>query len=168
VALWRDAARAECWWVKLRIWFMRTGWRPAEVVAKFPQSKPGLSHFVKFDVPLSLLQKVYAGAQFSLYVVGGTLLLGMGAELSLAQMLLGVAWMAFGLYVIGVLLENRPSAKRMELLRVLLNLPFAWLAVQLGWLVPQPLLWGLLLCYSVLSLAGLLCTLREHNPLLIQ
>ena len=38
VALWRDAVRAESWWDKLRIWFMRTGWRPADVAVKFPQT----------------------------------------------------------------------------------------------------------------------------------
>src|SRR3990167_749133 len=104
--LWDDARRAESTWDKLRIWFMRTGWRPAGVAAQYPINKPDLSQFVKFDVPLSLAQKFYAGVQFSLYVAGGTLLLGMGGELSLAQTLLGVTWMALGLYIIGNWLEN--------------------------------------------------------------
>ena len=160
VALWRDALRAESWWDKLRIWFMRTGWRPADVAAKYPQSKPDLRQFVKFDVPLSLAQKLYAGVQFSLYVLGGTLLLGMGDKLSPAQMLLGVGWMAVGLYVLGVWLENRAHAKRLEVARVLLNLPLTWLAVQLSLLSAGPLLWALLLGYSLVSLAALLWTPR--------
>lgn len=85
LALW-----AESWWDKLRIWFMRTGWRPADVAAKYPQQKPDINQFVKFDVLLNLAQKLYAGAQFSLYVLCGTLLLGMGDSLSLAQALLGI------------------------------------------------------------------------------
>ena len=160
VALWRDALRAESWWDKLRIWFMRTGWRPADVAAKYPQSKPDLRQFVKFDVPLSLAQKLYAGVQFSLYVLGGTLLLGMGDKLSPAQMLLGVGWMAVGLYALGVWLENRAHAKRLEVARVLLNLPLTWLAVQLSLLSAGPLLWALLLGYSLVSLAALLWTPR--------
>ena len=160
VALWRDALRAESWWDKLRIWFMRTGWRPADVAAKYPQSKPDLRQFVKFDVPLSLAQKLYAGVQFSLYVLGGTLLLGMGDKLSPAQMLLGVGWMAVGLYVLGVWLENRAHAKRLEVARVLLNLPLTWLAVQLSLLSAGPLLWALVLGYSLVSLAALLWTPR--------
>jgi hypothetical protein len=163
VALWRDAVRAESGWDKLRIWFMRTGWRPADVAAKYPQSKPDLSQFVKFDVPLSLAQKLYAGVQFSLYVAGGTLLLGMGGELSLAQTLLGVTWMAVGLYIIGIWLENRPSAKRLEVLRLLLNLPLAWLALQVGLLPAQPLIWALLLAYSLLSLGALFWTPRGQG-----
>lgn len=160
VALWRDAQRAESWWDKLRIWFMRTGWRPADVAAKYPLNKLDLSQFVKFDVPLSLAQKVYAGVQFGLYVAGGTLLLGLGDTLSPAQMLLGVGWMAVGLYVLGVWLENRASAKRLEVARLLLNLPLTWLAVQLSLLSAEPLLWPLVLGYSLLSLAALFWTPR--------
>ncbi|MDP2748019.1 sterol desaturase family protein [Pseudomonas sp.] len=163
VALWRDAVRAESWWDKLRIWFMRTGWRPADVAAKYPQSKPDLSQFVKFDVPLSLAQKLYAGVQFSLYVVAGTVLLGMGDTLNLAQALLGIVWMAVGLTIIGSWLENRPTARRWEMLRLLLNLPAAWLALQLGLLSAQPLLWALLLGYSLLSLGALFWTPRGQD-----
>jgi len=163
LALWRDAVRAESWWDKLRIWFMRTGWRPADVAAKYPQQKPDLSQFVKFDVPLNLAQKLYAGAQFSLYVLGGTVLLGMGDTLSLAQALLGIAWMALGLYVIGVWLENRASAKRLDVLRLLLNLPAVWLAMHLGLLPALPLVWALLLAYSLFSLAALFWTPRAQD-----
>lgn len=163
VALWRDAVRAESWWDKLRIWFMPTGWRPADVAAKYPQSKPDLSQFVKFYVPLSLAQKCYAGVQFSVYVMGGTLLLGMGETLNLAQMLLGVAWVAFGLCVIGSWLESRANAKRLEALRLLFNLPVAWLALQLGLLPAQPLLWVSLLGYSLLSLGALLWVPRGQG-----
>ncbi|MGE6793613.1 sterol desaturase family protein [Pseudomonas guineae] len=165
VALWRDAVRAQSRWDKLRIWFMRTGWRPADVAAKYPQSKVDLSQFVKFDVPLSRAQKVYAALQFSLYVVGGTLLMGLGADLSLAQMLLGVAWMAVGLFVIGIWLENRPSAIRLEVLRLLLNPPALWLALQQGLLPAQPLLWAPLLGYSLLSLGALFWTPRGQAAL---
>jgi alkylglycerol monooxygenase len=67
--------------------------------------------------------------------------LSLGDELNLAQMLVGLAWVAVGLYVIGIWLENRPNAKRLEVLRVLLNLPAAWLGLKLGLLPALPLLW---------------------------
>ena len=162
--LWSDARRASSWWDKLRIWFMRTGWRPADVAVKYPQTKPDLSQFVKFDVPLSLAQKLYAGVQFSLYVVAGTVLLGLGDTLSLAQALLGIVWMAVGLMIIGSWLENRPTAKRWEMLRLLLNLPAIWLALQLGLLTAQPLLWALLLGYSLFSVCALFWIPRGHTP----
>ncbi|HLA31719.1 MAG TPA: sterol desaturase family protein, partial [Pseudomonas sp.] len=149
-ALWHDAVRAESWWDKLRIWFMRTGWRPADVAAQYPQGKVDHGQFGKFEVPLSRAQKLYALAQFSLYAVIGTGLLALGETLGLPALLLGLTWMAFGLYVIGAWLENRPLAKRLEMLRLLLNLPAAWLALHLGLLPAQPLLWAVLLAYSLL------------------
>ena len=163
VALWRDARRAESWWDRLRIWFMPTGWRPADVAARYPQAKPDLGQFVKFEVPLGRAQQLYAVAQFSLYVLAGTGLLALAAELSAAALLLGLAWMAGGLYVIGTWLENRPAARRLELLRLALNLPTLWLALQLGLLPALPLFWPLLLGYSLLSLVALYCTPGERS-----
>lgn len=163
VALWRDARRAESWWDRLRIWFMPTGWRPADVAARYPQAKPDLSQFVKFEVPLSRGQQAYAAAQFSLYVLAGTGLLALADELSTTALLLGLAWMAGGLYVIGAWLENRLMARRLELLRLALNLPAVWLALQLGLLPAQPLLWPLLLGYSLLSMVALYCTPGERR-----
>ena len=161
VALWRDAVRAESWWDRLRIWFMPTGWRPADVAAQYPQAKADLSQFVKFEVPLSGAQKAYAVLQFTVYLLGGTYLLAVGEGLSLPALLLGLGWMAFGLYVIGAWLENRPQARRLEMLRLALNLPLAWLALQLGLLAAQPLFWPLLLAYSLLSLLALWWTPRR-------
>lgn len=37
-ALIQDAWRTRSWWDKLRIWFMPTGWRPADVAEKYPWS----------------------------------------------------------------------------------------------------------------------------------
>ncbi|AYC34770.1 sterol desaturase family protein [Pseudomonas cavernae] len=149
--LWRDAVRAEAWWDKLRIWFMRTGWRPADVAAKYPQAKPDLASFVKFEVPLSRGQKRYVALQFALYVVGGSYLLAVGAQAPLAALLLGWGWMAGGLYVLGTWLENRPWALWLEGARLALNLPCLWLAQQLGLLSAEGLAWGLLAAYSLVS-----------------
>jgi alkylglycerol monooxygenase len=37
--LFQDAWYAESWWDKVRIWFMPTGWRPADVAQRFPVFK---------------------------------------------------------------------------------------------------------------------------------
>ncbi|MCY1353464.1 Fatty acid hydroxylase superfamily protein [compost metagenome] len=155
VQLWRDAARAESWWDRLRIWFMRTGWRPVDVAERYPLAKPDLSRFSKFEVPLGRAQKWYAGLQFALYVVAGTWLLGIGGEASLAGLWLAWAWMAFGLFVIGAWLENRPWARALELARLLLNGPALWAAAALGLLPMGEEGWWLLALYSLVSLAGL-------------
>lgn len=151
VQLWRDAARAASWWDKLRIWFMPTGWRPADVAAKYPLSKPELSQFVKFEVPLSAGQKVYAGVQFALYLVVGTYLLAISASLTLGLLIASWAWVAFGLYSVGVWLENRSWARLLEVLRLLSSVPLL-LALQQAALVPVGTAgWSVLALYALAS-----------------
>ena len=151
VQLWRDAARAASWWDKLRIWFMPTGWRPADVAAKYPLSKPELSQFVKFEVPLSAGQKVYAGVQFALYLVVGTYLLAISASLTLGLLIASWAWVAFGLYSVGVWLENRPWARLLEVLRLLSSVPLL-LALQQAALMPVGTAgWSVLALYALAS-----------------
>ncbi|MGE8360691.1 sterol desaturase family protein [Pseudomonas sp.] len=165
--LWQDAVRAGSWWDKLRIWFMRTGWRPADVAARYPQQKPDLSRFVKFEVPLSRYRQVYAALQFVVYVVGGSYLLALGGELSVAALLLGCAWVGFGLYCIGMWLESRPWASTLEAWRLVLNLPVLVLADQLGVVVLAPLGWLLFGAYSLLSLIALFAGRRGERALAV-
>lgn len=167
VQLWRDAVRAEARWDKLRIWFMRTGWRPADVAERYPQSKPDLSRFIKFEVPLDLAHKWYAGLQFTLYVVAGTWLLGTGDKASLAGLWLAWAWMAFGLYVIGTWMENRPWTRWLELARLALNWPALWAGAALGLLPMGAMGWGLLGLYSLVSLLGLFGLPRREAALAV-
>lgn len=49
----RDSWHATNWRDKLRVWVARTGWRPADVEARFPRSKPELADFQKYDPPIS-------------------------------------------------------------------------------------------------------------------
>lgn len=45
-----DAWRARSWWDKLRLWFMPTGWRPADVAAAHPvPTITDVYHFEKYD-----------------------------------------------------------------------------------------------------------------------
>jgi sterol desaturase/sphingolipid hydroxylase (fatty acid hydroxylase superfamily) len=161
--LWQDAARAGSLWDKLRIWFMRTGWRPADVAAQYPQTKADLSQFEKFHVPLRATHQVYAVLQFVLYVAAGSFLLANGETQSVTVLLGSCAWMAFGLYVLGTWLENRPHALGLEALRLLLNAPALWLAEQAGLLPITGLGWSLLLGYSLVSGAALLLMNRRST-----
>ncbi|MHB2250508.1 sterol desaturase family protein [Pseudomonas fitomaticsae] len=157
VQLWDDARRAERVWDKIRIWFMRTGWRPADVAAKYPMSKPDLSQFRKFEVPLDSRQQWYVGLQFGVYVALGSYLLNLERSLPTAALLLGWGAVAFGLFVLGVALENRPWAGKMDVLRLASNLPLVWLAPLVGLWPASPGIWVGLLSYSLLSGIGLYC-----------
>lgn len=153
--LWNDARRAESKWDKLRIWFMRTGWRPADVAAKYPMNKPDLALFRKFDVPLDSRQQWYVAAQFCVYIALGSYLMNLERSLPTAALILGWAAVAFGVFALGVALENRPWALKVELLRLVSNLPLVWLAPLLGLWPASPVMWAGLLSYSLLSGIGL-------------
>ncbi|WP_271104484.1 sterol desaturase family protein [Pseudomonas tohonis] len=165
--LWRDAVRAGSWWDRLRIWFMRTGWRPADVALKYPQAKPDLSRFSKFEVPLSGGRTLYAALQFVGYLLGGSYLLGAGDGLPLGAVLLGWGWVAFGLFVIGAWLENRPWALRLELARLTANVPVLWLAGVLGMLPASPSAWLVLGVHGLASVLALFALGRREAALAV-
>jgi len=160
-----DARRTESYWDKLRIWFMRTGWRPADVAAKYPLTKPDLGQFRKFEVPLDARQQVYVVLQFAVYVALGSYLMNLADNLSTSALVLGWSAMALGLFVLGVALENRPWALRLELLRLALNLPLVWLAPLVGLWPASPVGWVGLLSYSLLSGIGLYCCRNRFTRL---
>ncbi|AZF55700.1 Sterol desaturase [Pseudomonas sp. R4-34-07] len=155
--LWSDARRTENRWDKLRIWFMRTGWRPADVKANYPIAKPDLARFRKFEVPLDTRQQVYVAVQFAVYVGFGSYLMNFAEGLPTAALVLGWGAMALGLFTLGVALENRPWALKAEGVRLGLNLPLVWLAPWVGLWPASALGWLALLSYSLLSVIGLYC-----------
>ena len=155
--LWSDARRTESGWDKLRIWFMRTGWRPADVKAKYPLAKPDLSQFRKFEVPLDARQQIYIALQFAAYVGLGSYLMNVGEGMPTAALVLGWSVMALGLFTLGVALENRPWVLKAELLRLGLNVPLVWLAPLVGLWPASALGWSGLASYSLLSVIGLYC-----------
>ncbi|MHC8323333.1 sterol desaturase family protein [Pseudomonas sp. GB2N2] len=163
--LWDDARRSESLWDKLRIWFMRTGWRPADVAAKYPMNKPDLSQFRKFEVSLDGRQQIYVVLQFGVYVALGSYLMNFEQHLPTAALVLGWSAMALGLFTLGVALENRRWALKLELLRLASNVPLTWLAPVLGLWPASAVGWVGLLSYSLLSVIGLYCCRNRFTRL---
>ncbi|MHC8397582.1 sterol desaturase family protein [Pseudomonas sp. LB3P93] len=155
--LWDDARRAESKWDKLRIWFMRTGWRPADVAARYPMNKPDLSQFRKFEVALDGRQQLYVALQFCVYIALGSYLMNLEPRLPTAALVLGWGAVALGLFTLGMALENRPQALKLELLRLASNVPLVWLAPVVGLWPASAVGWIGLLSYSLLSGIGLYC-----------
>jgi sterol desaturase/sphingolipid hydroxylase (fatty acid hydroxylase superfamily) len=62
----QDAWRAQNFKDKLRIWFMPTGWRPADVAERYPVRKiDDIYHYEKYDPPVSGRLNVWAWVQFT-------------------------------------------------------------------------------------------------------
>ncbi|WP_259016971.1 sterol desaturase family protein [Emticicia fluvialis] len=63
--LMQDAYHTASWRDKLRIWFMPTGWRPADVTEKYPVFKiEDPYHFEKYAPKSSLLMQTWIWVQF--------------------------------------------------------------------------------------------------------
>lgn len=58
--LWKDAVNTEKWTDKIRLWFMPTGWRPADVTKSDPWKPYDIENYKKYDPAVSLWQKVAA------------------------------------------------------------------------------------------------------------
>ncbi|CAE6950398.1 Fatty acid hydroxylase domain-containing protein [Pseudomonas marincola] len=152
-SLWHDARHTASLKDKLRIWFMRTGWRPADVAARFPQSKPDLANFVKFDVPLTTASKAYAVLQLGVALAAGSYLMAVSTSVSLQALLLGCMWIALSLFCLGMWLENRAGFRRLEWLRLASNWPLLWLAGLSGLLALSPSAWLVLGVYTLINAA---------------
>ena len=63
--LTKDAWYAADWYDKLRIWFMPTGWRPADVAARFPVPKiDDPYNFEKYETKASTALNIWIWVQF--------------------------------------------------------------------------------------------------------
>jgi hypothetical protein len=62
--LLQDAWRTRSWWDKVRLWFMPTGWRPADVVEKYPlDSIKDVYDFEKYETRASRALIAWSWAQ---------------------------------------------------------------------------------------------------------
>lgn len=59
----QDCWRTRRWRDKLKIWFARTGWRPADVAQRYPREKTDLASFRRYDPKVAPLVGAYAFAQ---------------------------------------------------------------------------------------------------------
>ena len=156
--LWFDAVRATRWRDKLGIWFRRTGWRPADVAARFPKKPADLEHFHKFNPPVTTAIRRYVLAQFAFAVLGilwiGVLYATEGARDVIVPCLL--LWMT--LYSLGALSEARSYAWRVEQLRLFVVMPgsvFAMLQMAIIDNGSAGMLWLAVAAYILISLAAI-------------
>jgi len=154
-----DAQQAKRWRDKLGVWVRRTGWRPADVEAKYPRQRADLATFEKFDpavvpaVERYVLLQFLAGAILTLWI--SVLFATQGARAVIVPCVL--LWAL--LYTLGLFNENRACARRFELLRLLIVVPLG--AVASGplpaWLV------GVAASYVLVSIFGLTLSFKNNN-----
>ncbi|MBS9463215.1 sterol desaturase family protein [Flagellimonas sp. 389] len=119
--LWRlmkDAWRTKSYWDKLRIWFMPTGWRPADVKSKYPiKVIEDVYNFEKYRPEVSNALKGYSIFQL---VANISLMLFMFfnySEIGFNGLLLFGAYIFIGIYGYTTLMDKAPYAVWIELFR---------------------------------------------------
>ncbi|MEO0570429.1 MAG: sterol desaturase family protein [Bacteroidota bacterium] len=113
-----DAWRTRSWWDKLRIWFMPTGWRPADVIGKYPISKiENVYSFPKYRPNASKALKGYSIFQL-LFNTGLMLFMFYNySEIGFNNLLLYGAFVFAGIYGYTTLMDKKEYAVWIELFR---------------------------------------------------
>ncbi len=119
--LWRlcqDAWRTRSWWNRFRIWFMPTGWRPADVIERYPISKiEDVYNFSKYKPEASLGLKGYS--IFQLLCNTGLLLFMFYnySEIRFNNLLFFGAFVFLGIYGYTSLMDRKQHAVWIEVFR---------------------------------------------------
>jgi len=150
-----DARHTKRWRDKIGLWFRRTGWRPADVEARYPKSQTDLAHFEKFDPSVSIGLQGYALAQFAVAIVIALLIANLFARQGAASVLVPCVLLWAQLYTIGLLNEQRTNAGRLELLRLLPVNALGVLLLQRYGIATGAGFWSLCAVYTLASLVGL-------------
>ena len=121
----KDAWRTSSYWDKLRIWFMPTGWRPADVATKFPiPIIEDVYHFTRYKTASS--KKLNAYAIFQLFATLGFLLFLFYnySNITFNNLLLFGTFLFVGVYGYTTLMDRSRYAVWIEVIRGILGITF--------------------------------------------
>ena len=158
-----DARHAKRWRDKLGIWFRKTGWRPADVEARYPKQNVDLDAFQKFDPVVAVEVKRYTTAQFAIAIAAtlwiGQLYMEQGGPAVLAPCV--ALWLQ--LASLGMLNEGRAWARNFEVVRLVGLLPLLLLVFHFSVLPLSPLAWAGAAFYILASLEWVFRATRENE-----
>jgi len=152
-----DARKASRWRDKVAVWFRRTGWRPADVEARYPKRQTDFSQFKKFDPQIAPGQRRYVMAQFVIGLIGTLIIAELYVRKGTEAVLIPCILLWLQLYTLGLLNEGRSSARRLEWLRLLVAVPVVFLLWWAGVDGMQQYAgaWMVVVVYSIASAAWL-------------
>jgi alkylglycerol monooxygenase len=116
-SIWSDAWHAQRFADKLRIWFARPDWRPADVVAAWPKPSFNINRPI-FDPRLAKSQQFYGMLQFTIILLATTHFLTAHQAMTTAHSVTYAVWLGAGLWIIGGLLEHRAGYIALEMVRL--------------------------------------------------
>jgi len=118
----QDAWRAKSWWDKLRIWFMPTGWRPADVKANFPIESANPDQFTKYDTAASTSLKLWSWFQFGVLLAMIFQLLFQIVDIGTPLVFIYGAFLFYMVYSYTTLMDRDPNAFWLESIKAISGL----------------------------------------------
>lgn len=124
--LLKDAWRTTSYWDKLRIWFMPTGWRPADVKAEYPIEGviTDVYSFQKYETPTSGLFNVYIIFQLLSTTFLLLLLFYNFSTLDIQELMLYGSFIFLGIYGYTSFMDGVRSGFWIEVSRSILGMAF--------------------------------------------
>ena len=149
----QDAWRTRFWKDKFRIWFMPTGWRPADVKEKYPISIiSDIYTYKKYNPEVSTGLKWWSWIQFTFVFLAMMHLFNRLADISFSQAILYGGFLFLSIYSYSLLMDKSRHAWWLEAVKSAIGI--AIIIVQGGWfLIDEWIPYGdwLVGCYFVLS-----------------
>lgn len=116
--LMQDAWHTQSWKDKLRVWLMPLGWRPADVVEKYPVYKiEDVYHFEKYDTPAPKGMIIYLWIQLFCLLLIVSYLFGNVANIGLTNMMYYGLFIFAQVYALTEFMDRNPGALIYEIVK---------------------------------------------------
>ena len=143
ISMARDAWLTARWSDKVRVLWARTGWRPADVAARYPAEKSDLNNFKKYDPQLRVKVNVGIISQYFIVSIFHAWGAQQASQLSSELLWATVIAQAYTLIVIGALLEGKQTAGFLENTRLLVLAAMLYVGSVTGFIVGDGLYYGI-------------------------
>lgn len=174
VHLWqliKDSWHASNYWDKMRIWFMPTGWRPADVSEKYPlEVIEDVYQYEKYNPRLSLTAQWWSWIQYLFIFVMTMYLFNTITTVGVPWMFAYGAFLFLCIYSMTMLMDKSRYAWVVESIKSLLGLIVIiqtgdWFGLSVYWELGVYLLAGYFILSAVLVTYLTLTTLKEEPKL---
>jgi alkylglycerol monooxygenase len=116
--LMQDAWHTKNWKDKIRVWLMPLGWRPADVVEKYPVYKiEDVYHFEKYDTPAPKGMIIYLWVQLFCLLLIVSYLFGNVASIGLTNMMYYGLFIFAQVYALTEFMDRNPRALIYEVVK---------------------------------------------------
>jgi sterol desaturase/sphingolipid hydroxylase (fatty acid hydroxylase superfamily) len=129
VLLAKDAWRTKSWKDKIRIWFMPTGWRPADMEIKYPVYKiTDVYNFKKYAAAESTFLTAWSWVQLIVLLLLVSYLFGNIAAISKPGIFIYAAFIFVFVYAFTEVMDGSKSAVFWELLKAVIGIAIIFFA----------------------------------------